>query len=292
VRRVSFGINGIFIAFLSLLSLLVLQAEKAQANFLSFSLAAPQPKVVSQNDVGDSACGPCAIFNAFQFGNPALNNLATALPGDDSPDKVRSLIAMYGGKPSLVSRNQPRYLAQGGMWEDDLTPFINDWLKAGNDAPVIGERLTLQGDETAHDYLRQVYSKLSHSLAAGFPPIVNLQAYTARQNFFHRYWKWLDGHFVTVVAVQPELSRDASQFSMWVADSQSGRILQISVDAGQNTSSSLNRNQTRRSGKTPAQLARDYPYLTIQSPRLETILAGSHARSAQTICVIEYIAHR
>jgi hypothetical protein len=291
VRRNVFGFHGVLITFFSLF-VVGLQAEKAHANPLSFSPAS-RPEIISQGDIGDCACGPCAIFNAFQFGDPALNNLAAALPGDAPADKVRALIQRYGGKPSVITRAQPRYLANGGMWEDDLVPFINDCLKTDDDAPVRGERLALRGSETGRAYLRRVYGELSHSLAAGFPPVVNLQAYTAHKGFFHRSWKWLDGHFVTVIAVQDRLPQNASKFSMWVADSQSGRILEVSVYADQNRpSASLARSQTRRSGKAPTPLARDYPYLTIQSPSLENMLEGPASRSAQTICVIEYIVHR
>ena len=286
-----FGINGIFVAFFSLL-VVFLQAEKAQANLLSLSKAAPQPTVLSQSDIGDCACGPCAVFNAFQFGNATLNYLAAALPGDAPADKVRSLIMMYGGKPSLVSRREPRYLASGGMWEDDLAPFINDWLKNSHAAPVTGDRLILQGNETGREYLERVYNELNHSLAAGFPPVVNLQSYTARKNFFHHYWKWLDGHFVTVVAVQGNLPHNATQFSMSVADSETGRILRVIVNAGAGSSLATSGKQVKRSGKMTISQSRDNPYLMIQSPRLENMLEGSAAKSQPTICVIEYIAHR
>ena len=264
--------------------------------FPATALASPnfQIEVLAQENIGDCACGPCAIFNAFQFGSESLNTLASALPGEVPADKVRSLINIYGKKPSVRSRNQPRYLADAGMWEDDMAPFINDWLKnTGHAAPVTGERVTIQGNETAQEHLHRVYSELSRSLAAGFPPVVNLQSYTARKNLFHHYWKWMDGHFVTVVAVQDSLPADASKFSMWVADSQTGRILQVSVDADQSRSPSASaRSPTQRSGKAPVQIASDYPYLKIQSPKLEDILEGNAAKSQQTICVIEYIAHR
>jgi hypothetical protein len=291
VRRNVFGFNGILITFFSLF-IVGLQAEKARANFLPFSLATPQPEVISQNDIGDCACGPCAIFNAFQFGDPALNNLAATLPGNAPADKVRALIHRYGGQPSVITRNQPRYLPDGGMWEDDLTPFINDCLETDGAPPVHGDRLAPQGNETGAACLRRVYSELSHSLSAGFPPVINLQAYTLHKNFFHSYWKWMDGHFVTVVAVQDTLPPNAPKFSLWVADSQSGRILEVSVSADQShPPASLTRSQMQRSGKAPAQITRDYPCLTIQSPKLEGILEGP-ASSAQTICVINYAVHR
>ena len=292
MRRNVFGFHGILITFFSLFAV-GLQAEKARANFIPFSPATPRHEVISQDEIGDCACGPCAIFNAFQFGDPALNNLAAALPGNVPADKVRALIQQYGGKPSVITPRQPRYLASGGMWEDDLVPFINDCLKTDNVPPVRGDRLDLQGNETGPACLRRVYHELNHSLSAGFPPIVNLQAYTGHKNFFHRYWKWMDGHFVAVVAVQNTLPPNASKFSMWVADSQSGRILEVTVCADQSRqSSSLVRSQTKRSGKVPVQITRDYPCLAIQSPKLEGILEGPAASSTQSICVIDYAVHR
>jgi hypothetical protein len=292
-------IQNIRVVFFGLLSLLILQAGEAQADsalFPATTLASPnfQARVIAQENVGDCACGPCAIFNAFQFGNAPLNTLASALPGGAPAEKVRSLIALFGGKPSVRSRNQPRYLAAAGMWEDDMAPFINDWLKNdGHAAPVTGERVTIQQNETPAEHLRRVYGELSHSLAAGFPPVVNLQSYAARKNFFHHYWKWLDGHFVTVVAVQDSLPADASKFSMWVADSQSGRVLQVFVYAGEDQSSIASvRNPARRSGKAAIPFAPDDPFLRIQSPKLEDILEGSTAQSGRTICVLQYVAHR
>ncbi|HSY44208.1 MAG TPA: hypothetical protein VK811_09890 [Candidatus Acidoferrum sp.] len=276
--------------------MLIFQTGEAQADSRLFPVTAPasplfQKRVVAQENIGDCACGPCAIFNAFRFGNAPLNSLASALPGSAPADKVRSLIALYGSKPSARSHNQPRYLADAGMWEDDIAPLINDWLaNTSHAAPVIGERVTIQPNETPADHLHRVYSALSHSLAAGFPPVVNLQSYIARKNFFHHYWKWMDGHFVTVVAVQDSLPADASKFSMWVADSQTGRVLQVFVYGGADQSSMASRNPAGRSGKAPA--ISDDPYLQIQSPKLEDILEGSSSQSGRTICVLQYVAHR
>jgi hypothetical protein len=291
------NIQKIRVVFFGLLNLLILQAGEAQADCPLLpitALASPnfQSRVVTQENIGDCACGPCAIFNAFQFGNAPLNSLASALPGNAPDDKVRNLIALYGSKPSARSHNQPRYLADAGMWEDDIAPLINDWLKnTSHAAPVTGERVTIQRNETPADHLQRVYSELSHSLAAGFPPVVNLQSYAARKNFFHHYWKWMDGHFVTVVAVQNSLPLDASKFSMWVADSQTGRVLQVFVYGGMDQSSQASaRGPAGRSGKEP--LAGDDSYLRIQSPKLEDILEGSSAQSGHTICVLQYVAHR
>ncbi len=280
------------VAFFSLLSSPALgQAEEVKVNYPLVQSTAP--KIINQKEVGPCACGPCAIFNAFQFGSAPLNTLASTLPGDTSAEKVRSLIQLYGDKPSVNVHNEPRYLTDGGMSDTDLVPFINDWL-ADNNAPLIrGDRITLQNNETPRANLQRVYDELSHSLTAGFPPIVNLQSYSERKNFFHHYWKWMDGHFVTVVAIQKELPKDASQFSISVADSQSGRVLQVVVSAGENNSSTQSaKNEMRRSGKTAVPPAQGDSFLTIRSPKLEAILTGHGTKAQRTICVLQYIAHR
>jgi hypothetical protein len=249
-------------------------------------------RMVHQEDVGDCACGPCAIFNAFQFGSATLTNLASNLPGATAADKVRSLIAMYGGKRSDVAHDQPRYLQNGGMWDEDMAPFINDWLRERGSGPrVHGDRLVLKKRETPQEQVKRVYRELRHSLSEGFPPVVNLQSYAADGNSSHYTWNWLDGHFVTVVAVQETLP-DESGFSMWVADSQSGHVLKVSVCAGNSPFRAITDKRVRN-GREIDQWTGGYPYLTIRSPKLEGILEGDAAQShPQTICVLQFVVHR
>lgn len=249
-------------------------------------------RVVHQENIGDCACGPCAIFDAFQFGNATLTNLALSLPGATSAEKVRHLISMYGGTSSSIAHDQPRYLDSGGMWDEDVAPFINDWLKeAGVGGRVHGERLVLKRRETPQEQLDRVYRQLRHSLAEGFPPVVNLQSYAADGNSSHYNWNWLDGHFVTVVDVQDPDPNEAG-FSMWVADSQSGRVLQVSVCAG-NTPFRAITSKRVRNGKEIDEWTGGYPYLTIRSPKLEGILEGDAAQShPQIVCVLQFVVHR
>jgi hypothetical protein len=292
--RKAFNIHRVLIALCSLFNLSIsLQAQEASVSPLPDSAVPPnfQAQVFAQDTVGKCACGPCAVFNAFQFGDTSLSNLISTLPGDTSADKVRALIKMYGDKPSVIAPTEPRYLAEGGMWDADVVPFINDCLKGSSAAPVKGECLDLQGNETPQEHMRHVYSELRHSLDAGFPPIINLQSYSEQKSFLHHYWKWMDGHFVTVIAVQDTLPASASKFCMWVADSETGHILQVFVNAGQNGPSTLSQNQNVRSGKMTAPQPQMYPFLRIQSPRLENILEG-HSDPQETICVLQYIAHR
>jgi hypothetical protein len=295
VKRKVSGIGGLLVAFF----VVFLQAEEVHAGIFSLFRTTAATNVdtprgmVFQKYVGDCACGPCAIFNAFQFGGAPFNDLAATLPGNRPADKVRALIQLYGDKPSLVTPAQPRYLATGGMWDADVAPFINDWLADSGKRPITGERLTLQAHESSHDYLERVYSELSHSLAAGFPPVVNLQSFAAHRGFFHAYWKWMDGHFVTVVAVQDSLAENATGFTMWVADSESGRVLPVFVHAGENLpATTLASSRVQRSGKSLESSTGTYPYLMIQSPKLESILAGDLSNSGDTVCVLQYIAHR
>jgi hypothetical protein len=309
VRRKSFDIRirsiliGCSILFLSFCSLqgeqtaLTAPTTAKNATLPTVVFGSPtnsmlSDRVVHQENVGDCACGPCAIFNAFQFGSQALTNLAWSLQGTTPAEKVRNLISMYGGKSSSISRDQPRYLANGGMWDEDVAPFINDWLKEDGAGPrVHGERLVLKRRETPKEQMERVYRELSHSLAEGFPPVVNLQSYAAEGSSAHYSWNWLDGHFVTVVAVQ-ERSPEDGGFSMWVADSQSGHVLQVSVCAG-NTPFRAITGKRVRNGKEIDQWTGGYPYLTIRSPKLEGILEGDAVKShPQIICVLQFVVHR
>ncbi len=151
---------------------------------------------------------------------------------------------------------------------------------------VYGENLTLQKNETPREQMHRVYNELRHSLKEGFPPVVNLQSYVGNA----AHWDWLDGHFVTVVGVQNSSPKDG--FSMWVADSQSGRVLQVSVYAGQTPFRAITGKRVRN-GKEIDEWTGGHPYLMIQSPRLEGILEGDAAKSnSQTVCVLQYVAHR
>lgn len=295
---------GFSILFLSLYS--PLQAEQSIFNASASEKSATLPTViigstsvpnhpdrmVDQEDVGECACGPCAIFNAFQFGNSTLTNLSWSLPGATPAEKVRNLISMYGGKRSSIAHDQPRYLENGGMWDEDIAPFINDWLRdAGAGRRVHGERLVLKKRETPQEQLERVYRELGHSLADGFPPVVNLQSYAADGNFTHYTWNWLDGHFVTVVAVQEPIPNEGG-FSMWVADSQSGRVLKVSVCAGSTPFRAITDKRVRN-GKEIDEWTEGYPYLTIRSPKLEGILEGDAALfHPQIICVLQFVVHR
>jgi hypothetical protein len=296
-------VSGIYCLLVAFFGLVFLQAEEARGGIFSFFRPTAVTNIdslsgiVSQKYVGNCACGPCAIFNAFQLGGAPFNRLAATLPGDAPASKVRALIQLYGDKPSRITPAEPRYLATGGMWDADVAPFINDWLASRGVPPVTGECLTLQNHETSQDYLERVYGELSHSLAAGFPPVVNLQSFAARRSFFHPYWKWMDGHFVTVVAVQDSLAGDATGFTMWVADSESGRVLRVFVHANPNQpetilASSRTQRSGKRSGRSIEPWTGAYPYLMIQSPKLQSILAGDSANSSSIVCVLQYIAHR
>ena len=178
------------------------------------------------------------------------------------------------------------------MWDEDVAPLINDWLKnSGYDHLVHGDRLVLKRWETPQKQIIRVYHELRHSLAAGFPPVVNLQSYAADGNGSHNNWNWLDGHFVTVVDVQDPLPDDDG-FLMWVADSQSGRVLKVTVCAGSAPFRAIT-NKRVRNGKEIDQWSGGYPYLTIRSPKLEDILEGDAAQShPQIVCVLQYIVHR
>ncbi len=250
-------------------------------------------EVVAQKGIGDMACGPCAVLDTFRFGNTALTNLAAHLPGDKLSDKVKYLIATYGGRNSSLFSDQLRYTPDDGMWNEDMAPFINDVLK-DHSVPltVSGEYLARQPGETAGHHLARVHDLMDASIKAGFPPVLGLHGYVAHRKFIRYYWNQLDGHFVTVVRVAP-LSRAAPGFSMWVADPNKGRILQTFVYAERNRPfTAITAIKADRRNNEKDTWSSGYPFLLIISPELEdTVDTDSAKWHERTVCIVEYLVH-
>lgn len=251
-------------------------------------------EVVSGKGIGDMDCGPCAVLNTFRFGDAALTNLAAQLPGLKLSDKVKNLIATYGSKNSSLFYNKPRWTPDNGMWAEDMAPLINDVLKDhGVPLTVSGEYLALKNGETADHHLARVHDLMESSIKAGFPPVLELHTYVAHRKIIHYYWNQSDGHFVTVVRVQPPAS-GAAGFYMWVADPDSGRVLQTFVYAERNRQfSAITDIQVNRRHSEQDTWTGGYPFLLIMSPELEKTLGTGSAKWYQrTICTVEYLVHR
>ena len=256
------------------------------------------PKVVKQTDVGETTCVPCAIFDAFCFGDAKLANLATNLPGKSPAEKVQNLINLYGKKPSGYFHHRLRYSTDIGVGDADIAPFANDWMKQDvSETPVRGEYLTLHTNEIAQQHLDRVYRLLQHSLNAGFPPVLTLQSYVAKKSIIHYCWYCQYRHSVTVVGIQALPPDGTPGFSMQVADSLSGRVLETYVYAEENHPFNAKIGYRLKSDDEEIPTwgdvnSQDYPYLLILSPELEGELQGQVQWHERTICTLEHAVYR
>src|SRR5438105_82003 len=102
---------------------------------LALSTSAQQPlrdrkDVLTQAEVGENACGPCALINSFRRGDAKLQEMLDRLPGKSGHDQVRHLIKEYGSKPSEdYKAKKPRYVETSGITWVDMRHIVNDLLR-------------------------------------------------------------------------------------------------------------------------------------------------------------------
>ena len=138
--------------------------------------------VINQSRVGEAACGPCALANALNHGDPATRRAFQELSGGSPESRVETLIARYGTKPSeTYGPRRGRFSPEAGLTADDMPYLTNDVLATGKLPGVRGEYLDSPGSEEGHDHLRRIHGLLTDLARAGacrrwwrcarFPPI-------------------------------------------------------------------------------------------------------------------------
>lgn len=260
-------------------------------------VSAAEPSVLWQKPVGAWTCGPCSIYNAFQFGAAPLPALGASLPGATPEARVTALIAKYGTRPSIpFARKRARYLDGKGTPPDDETAMLNDVLRdlGAPGAPARGDYLDLRPGESGPQQLARVRGLFARSLAVGLPPILELVSYAAQpsdksQDGF--VWNFLDGHYVVVAGVG-DLVEGAPGFSLRLADSYTGRIQQAFVVAEVNRPFGASRGYVLQPDGTQKPIwIKGYPYLQLIAPGLPlaTQKADWHTR---TDIVLRYLTYR
>lgn len=237
--------------------------------------------VAAQAAIGENACGPCAVYNALQFGERDLAALAGRLPGKSAEEQIRGLIARHGGRPSEeYGDGRPRYSEKEGMGWADVLGLANDALKDGGFKPLEGGYLDRRQGEEPADHVRRVHRALKASLDAGQPPLVSFRSFMAKQNGAEFLWEGLFGHWVAVVEVQDSLAGHERGFRFGFADSWSGRVEHGYVHAEEA------RNFTAAKGNLKKwEWVTDRPFLLVTAPalRLKTQDAPWFARTFITL---------
>ena len=106
-------------------------------------------------------------------------------------------------------------------------PFLaNDFLGAAGLPAVSGSWLDQQAGEDGQAQLRRFHGLCRSGLASGFPPVVEVRAFSADATGFKPSWVNLYAHWMALLSVQPEeLPPGASGFSCQFADSVTGRVV-------------------------------------------------------------------
>jgi hypothetical protein len=250
-------------------------------------IATTQP-ISSQLGLGVNACGPCAVFNSLAWGDASLKELADSLPGTTPDQKVLALIDTLGAKPSKVHPSMPRYDPGSGTAPSDLLAITNDLLAARNQPPAHGVFLDLQRPETSSHHLRRVYNLLKASLDSGFPPVLSLRSWIARDYGGSIGFRWDNQlhHYVSVVDLPPSIIDGDSGFRFGYLDPAHGRLQYGYIYAEQ-----LRPFAARREEGTSTEALSGDPFLVAVTPTLslDSPAVTFHDR---TIIVLNYAIFR
>jgi hypothetical protein len=269
----------------------------AAAALLGAAAAAADPAVLCQKTVGAWACGPCAIYNALQFGAAPLPALGAALPGATPEARATGILAKYGALPSgPFQGRRPRFLPGKGMPPEDMASSFADVLHdlGAPGAPARGSYLDVRTGETGGQQMARVRGMIVRSLAAGLPPILELNSYAAEASDKGAdgfSWKYLDGHFVAVVGVG-ELPDGAPGFVLKLADSYTGKIVQAFAFAEVHRPFGAPKGHVVQDdgGDKPTWL-KGYPYLQAVVPDIPLAIQKAPWHQRTTV-VLRYLAYR
>jgi hypothetical protein len=183
--------------------------------------------ILAQAELGDMACGPCALYNCLTWGDAKLRQVAESLPGESGAGKVRGIIQDYGSRTSeAYGEPETRYTDKRGITWIDMQHFADEALRAQRVGGVGGGYLDRKKDETPATQARRVHRMLRKSLDAGFPPLVAFRSFVAKPAGKDKefLWEGLLGHWVSVVELPAELAQNEKGFRFGYVDPGTGKL--------------------------------------------------------------------
>lgn len=116
----------------------------------------------------DKDCGPISFFNAMIVAPKNIKKALLQLPGKTGDDKYRSLMRLYGTKPSEFNPSLPRFQPDTGINIRDLGDMAND-LVAGQNVHFE----TKSAADTKTPFMTTL-TDLNSSITKGFAPVLAL----------------------------------------------------------------------------------------------------------------------
>ena len=185
-------------------------------------------QIVSQNEISEDACGPCAMITALA--NSKYRDALTRMKGDTLIEKAQAIIDEFGSLPSVTYQDQPRFGSFGyGMAPEDISATFSDVAKKLNiDVSLEGMYLERRENESLSGQLERVHSMFLQSLDRGMPVVTSFRSFIAsesgntdEQGNKKFLWYGKGNHYVTIVGVQPELRPNERGFSIEYLDTDS-----------------------------------------------------------------------
>lgn len=181
--------------------------------------------VVSQAPLGENACGPCATVNALLRAQAPYRKPLDSLTGDKPVEKAQELIRRFSQRPSTAYPGEKAYQPERGITWVDLTASLNAWFGEQHLPQMEGAYIDRKPDEDLGAHMRRIHSLLAASIRKGVPVIVSVRSFAPEpKEDGNHVWKGLDGHYITVTAVQERLADDEKGFRFTYADSFTGKL--------------------------------------------------------------------
>lgn len=251
--------------------------------------------IVNQHAYEDSpaGCGPAAMLNAAQFGNPDLQAAYAALLGDRHADRLRFAIdRFFKNKPSVLYPGMPRWIGHGAQPEDCANAFRDFLAEARPEAAarLTGGYLDRRESETPEAFVARVHQAMSRSLRAGVPPLLSLRSFVAARDPKRDgevAWKPARHHFVVVRAAPAKLREGALGFPFEVIDSNGAALRGAYLFAEAQLGFTVPRGDESRPG-TPWLSGK--PFLLVQAPEIPCLQPRGAGWEDRVIVTANYLA--
>ena len=249
-----------------------------------------KPAVLTQAEVGDNACGPCVLINSLARGDAKLKSLLDVIPGETRHDQVRHIIKKYGSKPSEEYKGKkPRYQETSGITWIDMRHIVNELFADYELDPVQGTYLDRGKKEPLAEHLKRVHRLLARSLKAGFPPLLSVRSFYAKDQGKEGkefLWEGLHGHWVTVVDIQPDLADNEKGFRFGYADPSTGKI-----EYGYAYFDEARSFTAAKGNAEKWEWLTDRPFLCVVAPSLR-LQTQTTPWSSRTVIILNYAIYR
>ena len=180
-------------------------------------LTEPDQPPLKQHTIGELACGPTALVNAFSHASPRWRSSHFF---DSSPKvQAESIIRIASQQRSTQFPTQSRWSSRKGIRAKDL------YTTAREVSPRSLKFSTPDSSATASALTQVHYQEMKRSLSSGFPPILSVK-HQLHKKFQHSegyYWKQTKGHFITVLSLG---ALETTSFSFQYIDPLDGKTHQ------------------------------------------------------------------